>query len=327
MDGFPHQQVGGGYPPPPPPHAELQALRQRLRAAEAERDELLQRATWGDGLRQQLDAALAQNKAAQEEMVRLKSEVTKYKAMAAEAIGQAEEHKATSKRLSNRLLNPDAALQPSGGILPAPPFGGGARPAAYNPDVVRREAVPVLHAVPLVPADPARDAAAGQAVAAVQSDSALQIGMRLNIPGLGNGTYQGYVRNLVGANSHTIDFDTSGPQTLDLRDPAWAQNAAWVVHQGVLYGGCKFRVENAGTAAVNGLFRVQALYAGEHDAQYCKVDNQAVTITKHVGQEWIIECHGGRYRKYDHSTRPPVGPWEVISGSGEAPAPRLVYLG
>eukprot|EP01044_Picomonas_judraskeda_P015879 COSAG03_NODE_2734_length_2490_cov_1739.109996_5_plen_66_part_00 len=62
--------------------------------------------------------------------------------------------------------------------------------------------------------------------------------------------------------------------------------------------------------------------------QYCKVDNEAVTIKKYAagGGQWSIEYDGSKYSNFSGSVQPPQGGWVVVAHSGAAPAPRLIYV-
>ncbi len=304
-------------------------IRADIAKAKTERDDLRQRVLRAesdrDALRQQLAAT-------QGEVARYKAEAAKNKEWALKIAAEADRHKAAAKeqqqiveRLSARLLNPSVMQQ-----APRVGVGGGASaPPAYNPALVASprvvQAELVSGGAPLAQAD-------AVALAAVRGDTALQVGQRLNIPGHGFGTYIGFEQKLWGANLHQINFESSGPQTLELKTAAWAQcqspGAHWVVQDGVLFGGCVFRVEHAGTPSVNGYYRVQGLHMGERVPQYCKVDNEAVTIKKYAGGagQWSIECDGSKYNNYSESVQPPQGGWTVVSHSGAKPAPRLIYV-
>ena len=296
-------------------------IRAEIAKAKAERDDLQQRVLQAEADRDALGRQLA---AAQSEVARYKAEAAKNKDMALKIAEQADRYKAESQRLSARLLNPSAMQQ-----APRAAAGGASAPPAYNPALI-----PSTRVVQAELADGGAPLAQAEteALAAVRRDTALQVGQRLNIPGHGFGTYMGFEQRMWGANLHRINFERSGSQTLDLKTPAWAQcktqGAHWVVQDGVLYGGCVFRVEHAGTPSVNGYYRVLGLHMGERVPQYCKVDNEAVTIKKYAGGagQWSIECDGGKYNNYSESVKPPQGGWTVVSHSGAEPAPRLIYV-
>ena len=292
--------------------AERVDLSQRVVLAEAECDALRQQLATAQGEAAHYKAEAAKNK---DFALKIAEEADRYKALS-------EELRRINERLSAKLLNA-STMQ----LARRAACGGASAPPAYNPALVSPCVVQAEFAggsAPLAQAD-------AVALAAVRRDTTLQVGQRINIPGYGFGTYMGFEQKFLGANLHRINFEGSGPQTLDLKTPAWAQcqtpGAHWVVQDGVLYGGCVFRVEHAGTPGVNGYYRVEGLHMGESARQYCKVDNEAVTIKKYasVGQ-WSIECDGGRYSNFSESLQPPQGGWIVVTHSGAAPAPRLVYV-
>ena len=326
METHVHVHAGGGAGGPGQDprvrelERQLEDARRQLQAAQAEKEEA--QAEKAEAQAVARDAMQAKRAA--------EAEAARYRTMASEALAIAEKEKQRAGRLEARLLDPASA---SASVYRPP-----ALPPAMNPAVAPMPAPPVEGTVVAVeqaggvahgPRD-GRDPALAGIIAAACHDETLPPGTRVCIPGRGVGTYQRFSRNTFGANAHTIDFDQSGRETLELRQLCTEQSH-WVVDGGILYAGAVFRVENAGTIAVNGFYRVIGQYSHDdsHPQQYCKVDDPSTTIKQYsVARQWSIESDGTKYRNnafVDASPKPPTGGWEAVPGSGRAPAPRLVY--